>query len=177
MRWKGLVFEKRKPEHFSKLFLCMFSSEHVVPLKDWGNPTEHAQWRDGGDGEWPFKGFSPLLLVPGSHAPRHVLLDYVHIYHLGYGMDACASAIMLLCHLGQFGSDKNMDDKLDQAYRVFDVWCKETSTRTKTRTTSIDGFSLQSFGVKSLGFNGMILIFYLHHADNPLWPLLRMTRF
>lgn len=133
-------------------------------LKDWGNPTQSATWRHEGDGGWPFKDFSPLLLVPGSHAPSYVLLDYVHIFHLGYGMDACASSIILLCHLGQFGMDRNMDDRLEHAYSVFDAWCKEHSTATKTRTTSIDGFSMQSFGVKCLGLRFCNLWMFRNHA-------------
>ena len=111
-------------------------------LKDWGNPTQSATWRHEGDGGWPFKDFSPLLLVPGSHAPSYVLLDYVHIFHLGYGLDCGASSIVLLALLGHFGSDRKLDNCLHQAYQQYDLWCKANH-----RTTAIDEFSRHAFGM------------------------------
>ena len=83
-----------------------------------------------------------MLQIPGSHEPKQILLDYMHIYHLGYGMDACASSIVLLCDLYQFGSDKHIDDRLEIAYEQFSLWCKANH-----RTTAIDSFSRQTFGM------------------------------
>lgn len=85
--------------------------------------------------------------VPGCHDPKFILLDFLHIYHIGYGMDAAASSVVLLCHLGQFGGSRKMDDNLAEAYIRFDLWCK-----TNSRCTSIDEFSKQGFGMgKQLG--------------------------
>ncbi|CAK9106127.1 unnamed protein product, partial [Durusdinium trenchii] len=69
-----------------------------------------------GPGDPPFKSFSYMLQIPGSHAPKYITLDYLHIYHLGYGMDASASSIVLLCKLGHFGAARALDDKLEVAY-------------------------------------------------------------
>ncbi|CAK9059481.1 Uncharacterized protein SCF082_LOCUS31509, partial [Durusdinium trenchii] len=66
----------------------------LSPLKEWENPTESAAWRSEGPGDPPFKSFSYMLQIPGSHAPKYITLDYLHIYHLGYGMDASASSIV-----------------------------------------------------------------------------------
>ena len=119
------------------------------PRQEWHNPMDDAEWRKD-IGEPPFKGFSVMLQIPGSHSVDHILLDYLHIYHLGYGQDASASSIVLLAHLGQFGPGK-LDDKLEVAYTRFDAWCRANSTKYKTRTTSIDSFSSQSFGMMCLG--------------------------
>lgn len=91
--------------------------------------------------------------IPGCHEPKYILLDYLHIFHLGYGIDAGASSITLLCHLGYFGPGPSLDTKLAEAYRRFDLWCK-----TKRRTTSIDEFSKQSFGMGTcLNFKNGVL--------------------
>ena len=119
------------------------------PRQEWHNPMDDAEWRKD-IGEPPFKGFSVMLQIPGSHSVDHILLDYLHIYHLGYGQDASASSIVLLAHLGQFGPGK-LDDKLEVAYTRFDAWCRANSTKYKTRTTSIDSFSSPSFGMMCLG--------------------------
>lgn len=80
--------------------------------------------------------------VPGCHEPKYILLDYCHIFHLGYGMDIGASSIILLCYLGHFGSHRKLDDRLEEAYRRYDQWCHDNC-----RTSGIDEFSKQSFGM------------------------------
>ena len=111
----------------------------MIPEKEWENPTETAAWRMPCN-ESPYKGFAPLQHVPGCHEPKYILLDYLHIFHIGYGMDAAASSVVLLCRLGHFGDHRALDDRLQQAYERFDMWCK-----INRKQTSIDGFSQQSF--------------------------------
>ncbi|CAK8993732.1 unnamed protein product, partial [Durusdinium trenchii] len=50
------------------------------------------------------------------HDPKYILLDFLHIYHIGYGMDAAASSIVLLCNRGHFGNARKLDDNLAEAY-------------------------------------------------------------
>jgi len=101
----------------------------------------------GGCGEPPYKGFAPLRQVPGCHDPKYILLDFLHIYHIGYGLDSAASAVVLLCNLGQFGNARKLDDRLAEAFGRFDSWCKRNK-----KTTSIDEFSKNGFGMgKRLG--------------------------
>jgi len=116
----------------------------TIPLQEWNNPTESAKWRSGGAGPSPYKNhFAPLRQVPGCHKPQYILLDYCHLFHLGYGQDAAASTIILLCYLDHFGpSARKMDDKLAEAYESFNLWCHKNR-----RPTSIDEFSKQSFGM------------------------------
>ena len=90
----------------------------------------------------PYKGFAPMQLVPGCNSPRDILLDFLHIYHISYGLDAAASSIMLLCKLGHFGTARKMDDRLEEAFSRFDIWCKN-----RRRSTSIDSFSTIGFGM------------------------------
>ena len=50
-----------------------------------------------------------------------MLLDYTHIYHLGYGMDSASSII--LCNLGQLDLASKLDVRLEEAYlNGFDLW-------------------------------------------------------
>ena len=112
------------------------------PLKEWENPTETAAWRRDGAPELPYKGFAPLHHVPGCHEPKYILLDFLHIYHIGYGFDATASSIVLLAKLGQFGDARKLDDRLAEAYYRFDLWCKING-----RFTTIDEFTSLSFGM------------------------------
>ena len=117
-----------------------------LPLKEWQNPTDSAAWRFSGDGGSPYKpGFAPLRQLPGCHQPKYILLDYCHVFHLGYGQDMAASSIILLSQLGHFGNDRKLDNRLIAAYEKFDQWCHDTH-----RTSSIDEFSKQSFGMGSL---------------------------
>lgn len=138
----------------------------LLPFKEWENPTESAAWRTGGCGASPFKdGFCPLRQIPGCSEPENVMLDYLHIYHIGYGLDAAASSITLLCYLGHFGEERKLDLRLGEAYRRFELWCKANK-----RTTSIDDFSRQSFGMgkclgSRLGFLSLISSFHMHHYN------------
>ena len=125
-------------------------------LEEWENPTESAAWFSGGTGPSPYKGFAPLHHVPGCHDPKYILLDFLHIYHIGYGMDAAASSIVLLCNRGHFGNARKLDDNLAEAYARFDLWCKLNS-----RFTSIDEFSKQSFAM------GKKLIIYAGFCGAP----------
>ena len=56
-----------------------------------------------------------------------------------------ASSIILLSLLGHFGNERKLDNRLIAAYEKFDQWC-----RAKHRTSAIDEFSKQSFGMGSL---------------------------
>ena len=107
-------------------------------------PNWKCQMAIGGPGPTPYKNhFAPLRQVPGCHKPQYILLDYCHLFHLGYGQDAAASTIILLCYLDHFGpSVRKLDDKLVDAYESFNLWCHENH-----RPTSIDEFSKQSFGM------------------------------
>ena len=120
-----------------------------LALKEWENPTEQAAWRFAGPCPTPYKDqFAPIRQIPGCHEPKYILLDYCHVYHLGYGQDSAASAIVLLCFLGHFGTERKLDCRLEVAYKRFDLWRKATG-----RTTGIDDFSKQSFGMgKHLDF-------------------------
>lgn len=95
-----------------------------------------------GDADPPYKGFAPMRLVPGCNSPRDILLDFLHIYHIGYGLDVASSCIVLLCNLGHFGTARKQDDRLEEAFVRFDIWCKNGR-----RSTSIDGFSKIGFGM------------------------------
>ncbi|CAL1165200.1 unnamed protein product [Cladocopium goreaui] len=118
----------------------------VFLRKEWQNPTESAAWRTSGDGGCPYKpGFAPLRHIPGCHEPKYILLDYCHVFHLGYGQDMAASSIILLSLLGHFGNERKLDNRLIAAYEKFDQWC-----RANHRTSAIDEFSKQSFGMGSL---------------------------
>ena len=122
----------------------LYIPNYLYTLQEWNNPTESAKWRSGGAGSSPYKNhFAPLRQVPGCHKPQYILLDYCHLFHLGYGQDAAASTIILLCYLNHFGpSARKLDDQLAEAYESFSLWC-----HANRRPTSIDEFSKQSFSM------------------------------
>lgn len=95
-----------------------------------------------GPGESPYKpgDLSPLLDVPGCNAPEHVQLDFCHCFHLGYGVDMAASAIVLLAKLGKFSQDRALNDRLKVAFEKFSAWCAASH-----KTTSIIRFSKLDF--------------------------------
>lgn len=86
--------------------------------------------------------------MPGLHDLQAILLDFVHIWHLGYGQDLAGSSVVLMAKLNHYGRERKFDLRLENAYVIFDAWCHQQS-----RTTGIDEFSLASFGVgkKRLG--------------------------
>lgn len=81
-----------------------------------------------------------MLQLPGMEQRSSILLDVVHIFHLGYGMDLGSSTLVLLAKLGYFGNHRSLDRRLEEAYDAFDLWCKSSG-----RTSSIDEFSTVNF--------------------------------
>ena len=113
----------------------------TIPWKEWENPN--GEWKHHCPGMSPYKDhFAPLRLVPGCDKPHHILLDFCHIFHLGYGLDMGSSSIILLCILGHWGHSRKLDDALEIAYEKFNIWCKKNH-----RTSAINDFSKQSFGM------------------------------
>ena len=105
--------------------------------------------------------------IAGTHLPRHILLDYTHIFHLGYGIDASASSIVLLAMLGHWGEDRKLDTCLQQAYEQYDLWCKANH-----RTTSIDEFSRHAFGMG--GCLNSLIVFSILMPLFLCWPTLHI---
>lgn len=70
------------------------------------------------------------------------MLDFLHIFHLGYGKDCAASTIVLLSKLHHFGDFRSLDHNLAAAYDRFDRWCKQNG-----RFTAIDEFSTLGFAM------------------------------
>ena len=92
------------------------------------------------------------MTVPGCGYRDAVLLDHLHIFHLGYGMDAAASAVSLLAYLGHYGHARKFDTRLAVAYDLFDDWCHREG-----RTSSIDAFSRANFRMGKKGFLGGLI--------------------
>lgn len=100
------------------------------------------------------------MTIPGCGYRDAVLLDYLHIFHLGYGMDSAASAIVLLAHLGHYGHARSLDARLAVAYDYFDDWCHREG-----RTSSIDAFSKAQFKMAGKkGFLGRLLAPLFEHG-------------
>ena len=118
-----------------------------APCQDWHNPKSDARWRLDGPGPLPFKLGMPnssVLSVAGTGAPKYVLLDYCHAYHLGYGQDLGASAIVVLALMSYFGTDRALDSRLGNAFVWYSSWLK-----TSKKTSSLHDFSKKTFGFGS----------------------------
>lgn len=115
---------------------------HLCTGRDWHDPRDTAAWNTGGPGPTPFKdgSISPLLDVQGCHSPTYVQLDWMHCFHLGYGIDLAANCIVLLAKLGYFSDARALNDQLKVAYEYYSSWCKENK-----RVTSLIRFSKLDF--------------------------------
>ena len=116
----------------------------IFDIEEWENPTSSAAWCKLGPGPSPFKAGCIMTKIPGCQTPESVLLDYCHIFHLGYGCDIGASPIVLLSRLGHFGQG-SFDVKLACAYERFDEWCRANS-----HTSHISIFSRLAFDMSWL---------------------------
>ena len=131
---------KRKCHLCSGVVPWRVHASETAFLKDWEDPSPHAAWAND-PGPSPYKrGRNPMLQLPGLEQRSSILLDVVHIFHLGYGVDLASSTVTLLGKLGFFGNDRAFDGRLQKAYDAFDLWCKSAG-----RTTSIDEFSTINF--------------------------------
>ena len=136
------------------------ASMYVSELQDWHDPRSSAVWRHQGAGPSPYKanpGPAPLRQIPGCDQPSSILLDYCHCFHLGYGQDLGASALVVLCKMGFFGADRAFDSRLEGAYRRYSQWLK----RNKKFGSSLAEFTKKNLGMNKTLFSELIVIFHV----------------
>lgn len=107
---------------------------------DWYDPTDDAQWvqeHQAGTAPSPFKPGDPppFLDIPGLGDPESMQLDYCHAFHLGYGIDAASSTVVLLAKLGHFGHGA-LDDRLHRGYATFIAWCRSNKKQHRSKTSA-----------------------------------------
>ena len=102
-----------------------------------------AEWRStvGCRATSPYKDPPPLLRVPGL-VTAAITTDPLHSFHLGWGQDLAASAIVLLAKRQAFGIG-GLDTKLEAAFSKFMEFCDANG-----RTTGCEMFSKQTFDMK-----------------------------
>lgn len=128
----------RKAFHLNCGFNCSAKC-HLCNSTDWHNLGENASWRgtcgDQRQGS-PFKHGhrNPLLRIPGMNKDS-ILPDSLHCFHLGWGQDLAASAVVLLCKLGHF-QGRCLNSRLATAYAEFTAWVGRSK-----KTTGIDWWS------------------------------------
>ena len=127
--------------------------------------SEDATWRStvGSRHASPHKDEDvPLMRVPGLRT-NNVTTDPMHCFHLGWGQDLAASAVVLLCNLGAFEAGA-LDKRMEVAYTSFIEFCTANG-----RTTSCDRFSKQDFDMKTLdcalNLHHEHIFFLGQHAD------------
>ena len=86
-----------------------FTSKRVCRLccgEDWHDLSEDAAWRHERPGGDPLKSNRsvPFFKMPDGRTPRVILLDVVHTFHIGFGVDLCASMIVMLPFMGLLGA-------------------------------------------------------------------------
>lgn len=81
----------------------------------------------------PFKAncYLPLSNIPGGTEPSRIQTDPTHTYHIGYGKDENASALMVLVKIGHFGQRGTVDAKLERAFERYATWCKTNRKHTR----------------------------------------------
>ena len=100
---------------------------HICSSVDWHNPTDEAEWvqeHEAGNAPTAIKVGNPppFLEIPGLADAKSMELDYCHANHLGIGIDAAASTVVLLARLGHFGND-SFERRLSVGYGGFMSWC------------------------------------------------------
>ena len=84
---------------------------------------------------------SVLTKMPGWRHER-VFFDPMHTIHLGVGMDAVGSSMLILAQRGWYGScSDDLDVRLGRCWAQFRLWCRKQRV-----TTSIPRFSRKTSG-------------------------------
>ena len=122
---------------------------HICSSVDWHNPTDEAEWvqeHEAGSAPTAIKVGNPppFLEIPGLADAKSMELDYCHANHLGIGIDAAASTVVLLARLGHFGYD-SFERRLSVGYGRFMSWCHSDK-----KNTSIKEFSKLAFDMASI---------------------------
>jgi hypothetical protein len=97
-----------------------------APLQDWWNPSLEAERQRSHPGPDPFKSGrpSPFRQLPSADASC-ILVDSAHSFHIkGFGVDWCASSIVMGCRKGFFGRG-SLDAQLERAYGEFQAFCAQ----------------------------------------------------
>ena len=72
------------------------------------------------------------------------MVDYLHCFHLGYGIDLAASTVVLLAQDGFYGGHRAFDVALAAGYAEFMKWCHENGRQTNIREFSKLKFDMES---------------------------------
>ena len=83
--------------------------------------------------------------VPGLNRPFCIKPDLVHTFHIGVGIDLCASSLVWLCRLKKFGRHRSFDESLRAAYGLFQSFCHR-----EMRFTSCDEWSTKKLSMTKL---------------------------
>ena len=84
----------------------------------------------------------PFLEIPGFMGAKSMEPDYRHAFHLGCGIDAAASTIVMLAKLNHFGPG-SFNNRLQTAYGRFIAWLPNK------RSTSIKELSKLQFDMQT----------------------------
>lgn len=103
-------------------------------VQDWHDQGRDAAWRSERPGPVPYKrGNNPFFVLPNGSNPKNILIDVAHTFHIkGFGVDFCASAVVLMCHKQLFGRDI-LDRNIYQAYCKFMSFIHATKKSTGCR--------------------------------------------
>ncbi|CAK9002404.1 unnamed protein product [Durusdinium trenchii] len=121
---------------------------HLCDVQEWWNMSPDGPLRSlsvGYINPSPFKAncYLPLSNIPGGTEPSRIQTDPTHTYHIGYGKDENASALMVLVKIGHFGQRGTVDAKLERAFERYATWCK-----TNRKHTSISYFNKLQFKIQ-----------------------------
>lgn len=112
-------------------------------LQDWHDASLGASWRNTMTEEAWRSALKPIHVafrsIPGLEDARRAFPDSMHSFHLGWGQDLAASAIVLLTKFKLF-EGRNIDVRLETAFSSFMGWCQSNG-----KTTSIIEFSKTKF--------------------------------
>lgn len=155
----------------------------MIYFQDWWDPSIEAERQRDFPGPSPFKTglTSPLRYLP-SCSPSKILIDSAHSFHIkGFGVDWCASSIVLACRKGLWGGG-SLDTKLERAYRNFQEYCvcyrKVTSCElwSKVKFDMATNTSFPS-SIGGKGFDTAICCGWLeHHLSQKAWATHKFSK-
>lgn len=138
-----------------------------ITLEEWHRFDDQAPWKleEERPGACPFhRDGNPFsLILPGASNPWRIKPDLVHTFHIGFGVDLCASSVMWAVRKGKFPG-VSIEDGIASAYAQFQSFCSTTH-----RFTSCELWGKLAFKMTKILELDINIFAWFSVSQNVLW--------